>query len=302
MADPAQPAKRIPSIERKLKVLSLDCSHALDQLKAIIASNEVLSKLNLPDTLLRRSLWAKKMNAKAAETTLEGYCHYHLKLLGNANARLHIWQVHAFLLKDILRWQGSKDVDGYGIIHMRWNAYRPQEIPESYFVRCLVYLLDEVVRRAETVEDGVKVSFIVDMREWGWENFSHSFMKTLLNAIDHAIPVSVQKFVLVEPSEIFTTIVWGMITPYMTPELAGTFQITNKGSVLKLVDRANLPSSLDGEAPEYDAIAFIKEQYRREGFVYTEMDESKAMWGKMTKRKDSNASSKISSWNEPREG
>ncbi|KAI8611284.1 hypothetical protein BC830DRAFT_1221115 [Chytriomyces sp. MP71] len=197
------------------------------------------------------------MNAKAAEANLEAYCQYHLKLLGNANARLQFWQ-------ETKTWMDTETSTCDGMRIDPW-IYQNRILFDA-----LVYLLDELARHAENVADGVKVSFIVDMREWDWD-----IMKSLMHAIDHSFLISVQKFVIVEPSSIFTTL------------------IATKKSVLNV--RVNFPSYSGGEAPEYDAIAFIKEQYRNEGYIYSELDEIEVSLDKVKRRRGSSEKGSVSS-------
>ena len=80
-----------------------ELASALVLLKGEIETDVLLKSALFDDSMLKRTLWAKHNDLKAAKKLLLALASWREKHLGAANARLSISQVHPFLLTGILQ-------------------------------------------------------------------------------------------------------------------------------------------------------------------------------------------------------
>ena len=89
----------------------------------------------------------------------------------------------------------------------------------------------------------------------------------------------IRQFVLVNAPSMFP-LVWKVIKPMMSKELAGKFTFVTDDTIESLVDKTWLPEELGGSHPQMDVVGFVKDQFAREGIAYMETDLAKFDWKK----------------------
>ncbi|KAI9340865.1 CRAL-TRIO domain-containing protein [Obelidium mucronatum] len=253
-----------------------DFAIALAALKTRVAANAETSSANISESLLKRTLWAKHNDLKSSESLLVAYAHWHMKNLGSSSARLNIKHVHAFLLTSILQVLPTKDRDGLPMVFMKPNEYFPAEVPWQQCVCALVYLLEVLTGQDETAAK-YGFTFVCDMKNWGWQNFGLSYASQFFAVLSGRFPVRIRKFVLVNPPTIFP-MVWKLIKPMMSADLASKFQFATSGTVGSLIELKNLPVDLGGQFVLESMADFVKERYEKEGFEYVVIDLGTVKW------------------------
>nr|KAJ3421376.1 hypothetical protein HK105_003719 [Polyrhizophydium stewartii] len=255
-----------------------DFDHALEQLKQRVHASSSLANAQLSESLLKRTLWAKHNDVKQSEHLLHNFAGWHHKTLGDSAKRLDITHVHHFLLTGILQVPGTTDRDGFPIIYMRPNQYLPGKIPAHFVVNALVYQLEVLTSDPKAAMYGF--TFVCDMQNWGWSNFSVSYASSFFATLQGRFPVRVRKFVLVNAPSMFP-LVWKIIRPMMSSDFAAKWKLVTSEGLVEIIDPANAPVELGGTMATPDFAAFVRQQYEREGKPYSPVSIDGIEWKKL---------------------
>ena len=90
-------------------------------------------------------------------------------------------------------------------------------------------------------------TFLVDMKDWKWENFSKEHADSLFQLLQFIAPVRLQTFILVDPPLWFNT-VWSIISPAMTKQFKSRWFMTTRSKLPEHISEKALPPEMGGEA------------------------------------------------------
>ncbi|TPX78700.1 hypothetical protein CcCBS67573_g00026 [Chytriomyces confervae] len=254
-----------------------ELNNKIFSLRCAVDANEALAHLSLTDALLERALWARNCSVADAEAVLVAYCHWYLKTLGDAKARMGIHNVHAFLLTGILQIPGWQDADGQPVLLVLPNRYCPAKIPERHIVNALMYMLECLTTKDQRAKRH-GITILCDMTGWGWENFSMGSASRILQVLSYSFPVRIRKIVLMNAPEIFTQIVWTMITPMMSLDLAERFVFHTYDTILELFEEDQLLAELGGTREHVAMETFVQARYRSEGLPFSPISLATVNW------------------------
>ena len=86
---------------------------------------------------------------------------------------------------------------------MRPNAYFPQAVHPDHVVATLVYLLEHITSNSErAARDGF--TFVCDMKNWGWSNFSVQYANRFFAILSRTFPVRYIHLALARLCDVWT--------------------------------------------------------------------------------------------------
>jgi len=147
----------------------------------------------------------------------------------------------------ILSIPGCRDVDGNPIFYSRSYKFFPDDKETPLMLTATIYGLTALTEDPRNAKEGI--SFMANMENFGWKNFSKNSTKMFLNAMQGAVSCRIRRFFIVNPMRMFS-LMWTMTRPLMSKEFANKFVII-KGKELKNYihpdDLDLLPDDFGGE-------------------------------------------------------
>jgi hypothetical protein len=214
--------------------------------------------------LLRASPGATKFNVVTAKKVAENLSKWSKKIRLD---HLSIRDVRSQLETGTLVIPGNYNRDGHLCLYMKPALYWPGKQSLSGLLRSLVYLLQVMSEDEKTQTEGL--SFIANMQDWGFSNFSVGYAKAFFDTMQGRYPIRVRQFIICGPPSWFGMI-WKIIRGMMSKEFAEKIVMPPTSQASQFFpDLSHVPKELGGTLDLNDALTkFIKYRYQVEGLDY----------------------------------
>mmetsp|Transcript_11140 Transcript_11140/g.29926 ORF Transcript_11140/g.29926 Transcript_11140/m.29926 type:complete len:281 (-) Transcript_11140:236-1078(-) len=221
---------------------------ALKQMRAALESKPHATMIKgfpkemFTDAFLMRFLRVRYFEVKNALSVLSNYLEWY-RSRKLTPATLTVDRVAPMLRTNVISAPGSVDVNGFRIMYMRPANYFPATMPLDELLEAAVYVMERLADEETTQLAGI--CFLVDMRNWGWSNFSVKYASQWLGLMQNRFPLRLRAWVMLDTPSWFGA-VWRIIRPMMTARFASKWKFGPLAEADKYVSPENRTTDLDG--------------------------------------------------------
>eukprot|EP00188_Purpureofilum_apyrenoidigerum_P000021 Plantae.Rhodophyta-Purpureofilum_apyrenoidigerum.ctg10102.p1 GENE.Plantae.Rhodophyta-Purpureofilum_apyrenoidigerum.ctg10102~~Plantae.Rhodophyta-Purpureofilum_apyrenoidigerum.ctg10102.p1 ORF type:complete len:355 (+),score=35.19 Plantae.Rhodophyta-Purpureofilum_apyrenoidigerum.ctg10102:58-1065(+) len=192
----------------------------VDRLREV--SHELFGGEGYSDERIVHFLRSRRFNVREAAKVMRNHHAVCTGLEWNPARPIKIQTVKIMLMRQVFWTSNDCDVLGRRILYMRPAKFYPGTMVTSQLIEAMYYMLDVVHEDERTQQEGF--TFVADMKNWDWNNFSIEYAQTFFAVLQFKYPCRVQRFVLVDaPSWFFR--VWVLIRPGMTASFAAKWKM-----------------------------------------------------------------------------
>ncbi|KAA8495107.1 Alpha-tocopherol transfer protein-like [Porphyridium purpureum] len=132
---------------------------------------------------------------------------------------------------------------GNRIMFMRPGRYFPKTMDLTLLMEASAYIYERVCAEEEIQQTGF--TFMADMRDWTWDNFSVKYAAAWFHQMQFRFPVPLSSWLMVDTPPWFSR-VWSIIRPMMSAKFASKWEFYTRDTILEAIDADNLPEDMGG--------------------------------------------------------
>jgi len=153
---------------------------------------------------------------------------------------------------------GMRTKKGHRVMYMRPARYFPKTMDLQKLMEAATYIYERMVEDPEVQEKGF--TFMADMSEWNWNNFSIRYATAWFKMMQFRFPVKLASWLMVDTPPWFNR-VWLLIRPGMTAKFASKWEFYTRETIEEAIEPSNLPLEMGGHL-DCDMEHYV--EYRRQ--------------------------------------
>ncbi|KAA8495108.1 Tyrosine-protein phosphatase non-receptor type 9 [Porphyridium purpureum] len=200
-------------------------------------------RLDLSDEDLKLFLRNRNWHVRPALALLKQYSKWYARF-DLTPTLLTVDRVENMLLQNVIMSPpGMRTRKGNRIMFMRPGLYFPKTMDLTLLMEASAYIYERVCTEEEIQQTGF--TFVADMRDWTWDNFSVKYAAAWFHQMQFRFPVPLSSWLMVDTPPWFSR-VWIIIRPMMSASFASKWEFYTRDTILEAIDADNLPEDMGG--------------------------------------------------------